>query len=194
MKKILLIIAAAFGLSGAALAESGVTPLGSASTGGANTWTQNQNFTGEIQSNGARVGYNLTATAVGTAYTLTATAAALDFGTTDPSITIDKAGTYLLLGGVNLKYTGATFVANRTVTAKFRRTNNTAADLGTALSLTTRIITTITDEMGTFDLFPVIYTTANTNDVITVFGDVSVLPTAGTLDASQAFILAIRIY
>jgi hypothetical protein len=58
----------------------------------------------------------------------------------------------------------------------------------------TDIITTLTYTFGVFDLPPVLYTTANVNDAITVFGDVSVVPTAGSLDAVAAEIVAIRLY
>ena len=133
--------------------------------------------------------------AVGTAYVLTDTAAALDFGTTDPSITINVAGTYLILGRVRLDYNGATFAAVRTVTVKLRRTNNTAADLtGGSTAFKTGIVTTVSNTMATIPLPPVVYTTTNTDDIITIFGDVSVAPTAGSLDAVQADVVAVRIY
>ena len=133
--------------------------------------------------------------AAGTAYSLTNTAAALNFGTTDPVITIDTAGTYLIMGNVRLDLNGATFAAVRTATVKFRRTNNTAADLtGGTTASKTPIVTTLSHTMATIPLPPVIYTTANTDDAITIFGDVSVVPSAGSLDAVEASIVAVRIY
>lgn len=148
-----------------------------------------------LLTDGSDKNYSLATYAAGTAYALTATPAALDFGTTDPVVTLAKAGTYLLLARVNLKYNAATFAASRTVTLKLRRTNNTAADLtnGTLTSLTD-IITTKTYTFGVFDLPRIIYTTTNTNDAITIFGDVSVIPTAGSLDAVAAEIVAVRLY
>ena len=139
--------------------------------------------------------YTLAAYAAGTAYSLTATSAALDFGTTDPVVTIDKAGTYAIRGKVTLNYTGATFAASRTVTLKLRRTNNTAADLtnGTTTVLTA-IVTTVTATFMVVELPEVLYTTANTNDAITIFADVSVVPTAGSLQAASASIVASRLY
>ena len=136
----------------------------------------------------------LTVYAAGTAYALTTTAALLDFGTTDPSLTITQPGTYLLLGRVVLDYNAATFSASRVVTLKFRRTNNTAADLtnGTT-TVDTDIITTITSTFGAFSLPPVIYTTSNENDIIQIFGDVAVAPSAGSLDAVAAEIVAVRL-
>ena len=144
---------------------------------------------------GSDKNHALSVYAAGTAYSLTATPAALDFGTTDPSLVLDKAGTYLLLARVNLKYNAATFAASRTATLKLRRTNNTAADLSNgSLTALTDIITTLTYTFGVFDLPRVLYTTTNTDDAITIFGDVSVVPTAGSLDAVAAEIVAIRLY
>ena len=127
----------------------------------------------------------------GTAYTLTATPAAIDFGTTDPSVTITNSGTYFIQAGAAVNWVGATFAANRTVTVKLRRTNNTAADLTSGASAaTTPIITTLTETWGQVDPPGVFYTTANNNDVITLFADVSVLPTAGSATISRAWITA----
>lgn len=131
--------------------------------------------------------------AAGTAYALTATSAALDFGTTDPTLTLNRAGTYLIFARARLDYNAATFAASRTATLKLRRTNNTAADLtGGSTSALTDIITTLTYTMADVS-WAVLYTTANTNDAITIFGDVSVVPSAGSLDATQASIIAIRV-
>jgi len=145
-------------------------------------------------SDGFDKNYSLAAYASGTAYALTATPAALVFGTTSPNLTLDKAGTYLLSGRINLQYAGATFAANQTVTLKLRRTNNTAADLtnGTT-TVTTRIITTITDELGSISLPPVLYA-ATAGDVISIFASVAATPSAGALNATDASIVATRLY
>lgn len=133
--------------------------------------------------------------AAGTAYQLTATPALLNFGTTDPTITLTQAGTYLLSAHVNLLYNAATFAAVRTVTLKIRRTNNTAADVANSpLVLSTAIITTQTYTFAAVALPQVLYTTANTNDALELFGDVSVVPSAGSLDAVGASILAVRLF
>lgn len=154
--------------------------------------TQSGNVT---LTDGSDKNYTLTSYAAGTAYSLTNTAAALDFGTTDPSVTINKAGTYSIRGKVRLNYTGATFAASRTVTIKFRRTNNTAADLtnGTEVVLTA-IVTTVTATFMEVVLPEVIYTTTNTDDVVKLFGDVNTVPSAGTLDAAAASIVVSRLY
>jgi hypothetical protein len=130
----------------------------------------------------------------GTAYTLTATAAAVDLGTTDPVLpALDKAGTYLIMGWAVLNYVGATFAADRTFTLKLRRTNNTATDLtGGAAALGSGITTTVT-QSRVVPLPPTIYTTSRTDDVINLFADVSVLPTAGSVTIGKAQLVAIRV-
>lgn len=135
----------------------------------------------------------LTVYATGTVYTITATSAGVDFGTTDPILTVNAAGTYLLRARVKVALNGATFSANRTLTVKLRRTNNTAADV--ADSTTTwivPIVTTITDTLAVIELPEVIYTTTNANDTIQIFADISTLPSAGTISIDEASIVAIR--
>ena len=132
--------------------------------------------------------------ASGTAYTLTNTSTALDFGTTDPALTINGPGTWIIFSRVTLKYNAATFAANRTVTIKLSRTNNTAADVtGATTAHITNIITTLT-YTESVQIPPVLYTTTNGTDSITIKGDVSVVPTAGSLDVTEAEIIAIRIF
>lgn len=141
-------------------------------------------------------GYGQTRSAysAGTVYTLTATPAAVDFGTTDPVITLTQPGTWMIFGRAKVDYVGSTFAAVRAVTIKLRRTNNTAADLtsGTVVQ-STNIITTLTYTMGEFVIPPIVYTTTNADDAITIFSDVAVLPTAGTITVSEASIVAVRI-
>lgn len=133
--------------------------------------------------------------ASGTAYSLTNSSTALDFGTTDPSLTLTQPGTYLIFSRVNIKYTGATFAASRTVTIKLSRTNNTAADVTNATAtFLTDIITTKTYTADIFSIPTVIYTTSNDSDVIVIKGDVSVVPTAGSIDITAAEIIAIRLF
>lgn len=148
-----------------------------------------------LQTNGTRVGYDVTAYGAGTAYALTDTAAAIDFGTTDPAIVVDAAGTYLIMGQVNLAYNGAT-VAAETATIKVRRTNNTAADISAVVVLDLPAATTLTHTYGVFVIPPFVYTTANTDDAVTLFGNVSAALGAGTIDATAigTSLVAIRLY
>ena len=147
------------------------------------------------QTGGNAVGYDRTAYGAGTVYSLTNSAAAIDFGTTDPAIVLDKVGTYLIFGQVNLAYTGATVVAE-TATIKVRRTNNTAADLSAVVVLDLPVATTLTNTYGVFQIPPFVYTTAATDDAVTLFGNVSAGLSAGTIDATAigTSLVAIRLY
>lgn len=151
-------------------------------------------FLNAIWRSTAFVANNLSVYASGTAYQLTATPALLDFGTTDPSLVISGVGTWLLSGRVRLDYNAATFAAVRTATLKLRRTNNTAADItNSSTGFKTQIITALTYTAGIIDLPQVIYTTTNTNDIIQIFGSVDVIPSAGSFDAVEASIMALRV-
>lgn len=154
--------------------------------------------TGSTGPTGATGGYAgvsyYTSYGAGTAYNLTASSAAVTMGTTSPSITISVAGTYLLLGRGSLVYNLATYLATQTATIKLRRTNNTAVDLANASTVKQlRALTLITDSAGSFEIPPTIYTTSNTNDVITLFAGVSAAPTAGNVQIQECDIQAIRI-
>lgn len=132
--------------------------------------------------------------AAGTSYQLTATPALTAFGTTSPSLTLTAAGTYLILGQFKIDYTGATFAAARTVAMKLRRTNNTAADLtAAAINLLTAVVTTFTGTLDSGFIPVTVYTTTNATDIIQLFGSVSVVPTAGSLDVAAASIVALKI-
>lgn len=141
------------------------------------------------------IGYNVTAYGVGTAYSLTNTAAAIDFGTTDPAIVIDKVGTYIVYGQVNLALNGAT-ITTETTTIKVRRTNNTAADISAVIVLDLPVTTLLTNTYGIFQIPPFIYTTTNTNDAIALFANVSAGLGAGTIDSTAigTSIVAVKLY
>lgn len=142
---------------------------------------------------GSAAGIEQEAYSAGTVYSLTATPALLDFGTTDPTLTVTTAGTYLIFWGGNYKYTGATFAANQTANMKVRRTNNTAADISNAtLTLTTRIITTVTDDLAVAAGKPVKYVAA-AGDILQVWGSLSATPSVGTVDCTDAWILVLKI-
>jgi len=132
--------------------------------------------------------------ATGTVYTLTNVSASVDFGTTDPIITVNASGTYAIRAKVKVALNGATFAANRTLTVKLRRTNNTPTDV--ANSSTTwivPIVTTITNTLAVIELPEVLYTTALGTDTIQLFADISVLPTVGTISIDEASIVAVRL-
>lgn len=130
--------------------------------------------------------------AAGTAYSLTTSAVLLNFGTTDPQIVITTPGTYMLMARVRLDYNGATFAASRTVTLKIRRTNNTAGDIISTV-FKTRVTTTESATAGVIALPLFIYTTNNSDDALEIRGSVSTVPSAGSLDAVEAELIAVRV-
>ncbi len=131
--------------------------------------------------------------AAGSVYALTATPGLLNFGTTDPEIIITAPGDYLIKAYCKLDYAGATFAANRTVTLKLRRTNNTAADLDNAShQYVTGVVTTVTETFIEV-AFECLYTTENTDDNIELWGSIDVVPSAGALNATEAYVMAVRL-
>src|SRR5206468_822119 len=102
----------------------------------------------------------------GAVYEMTAVAAQLAMGAGPPTLTIGSTGLFLLFALANVKFLSVTWAANHTMDLHLRRTNNTAADLVPAMTLTTPIITTITDTFGLFSLPPIAYTPAQAGDTI----------------------------
>jgi hypothetical protein len=110
------------------------------------------------------------------------------------SITLAAAGTYIISFWVRVNYIAATFTTNRVVTVKLRRTNNTAADLADGLiDFITPVITATNIEGALMYYESSLYTTANSDDAITIFADVSVVPSAGSAVVSRAWIKARKV-
>jgi hypothetical protein len=156
--------------------------------------------TGSITATAARaalgiLGTPLSVYASGTAYQLTNTAALLNFGTTDPSLIISSPGTWLILAQARIDYTGATFAAVRNVTLKLRRTNNTAADIANSpAGFKTDIITTLTYTAQLVKIPALVYVTTNSDDVLEVWGSIDTVPTAGSIDAVEASLVAVKLF
>lgn len=151
------------------------------------------NSTGAGAAIRAQTGKVVSILGAGSVYTLTATPAAVTLGTTSPAITLNGKGTYLMVGTAQVNLVGATFASSRVVTLKLRRTNNTAADVtGGAQALPTGITTTVTAPLQTVPILGV-YTTTVETDIISLFGDVSVLPSAGSITVDSAKLVAVRI-
>lgn len=138
----------------------------------------------------ARLGGSYQATAAGTAYTLTASYASVDFGTTDPSITLVAAGNYYLYVNVSTAFNAATFAGVQSVSAKLRRTSGTPADIGTPRSQPLPVITALTGAGPSVMVGPFPYT-ATANDVVTVQAILSATPGAGSVTVDACEITAI---
>jgi hypothetical protein len=132
--------------------------------------------------------------ASGAVYSLTDTAAALNFGGTDPAIVLLSAGTYLILSTAQLEYAAAT-ITTQTATLKLRRTNNTAADItGIFLTIDLPAATTQTYTVGAYSLPVAVYTTTNDDDALTLFGNLDAAAGAGSVQCSDASIVAVRLF
>lgn len=133
--------------------------------------------------------------AAGTAYTLTTSTAAVDFGTTDPVLTIANAGTYSIYVNIQTSFVGLSYTAAQSADFKLRRTNNTAADLTGSLFSGQIPVQTLQTALGpSVSIGPIKYTTALTTDTITVFGSISAAVGAGSVTATACTITAIRAY
>lgn len=131
----------------------------------------------------------------GTAYQLTNGAAVVTFGTSGAvEVAPNAAGLWHLYYFVRFDYNGATFAANQTVQAKLRRSNNTAADVtNSTREWKTEIITTLSHTAALLSVGPIPYSTVNVNDNIQLLSFVGTLPGAGTLDAVEAYLIAVPI-
>lgn len=132
---------------------------------------------------------------VGTNYTLTGSSADVTFGTTSPVITLTLPGTYLLSGTLTFYSNGATIASASTFSGTFRRRNNTAADIGTSVSLAgTPVITTYTNVLTTVPIPPRIYTTLNSDDIVGLRANYTGgVPSAGSFQVSNASIVAVKL-
>jgi hypothetical protein len=135
-----------------------------------------------------------TAYSSGTVYTLTTTSAKVDFGTTDPVVTLPAPGTYLILTNLKIEYAGLTTLLNA-CNFKLRRTNNTATDLSNAATTFNVVATLLTGTGGDVDVPAVIYTTTNSNDVIELWANrQNGISVTGNINVGEASIVAIRIF
>lgn len=133
------------------------------------------------------------AVASGTIYSLTTSSAKVDFGTTDPAVTIPEAGTYLIYVNIKIDFAGLTTVL-QTCNFKLRRTNNTATDLtGAITNVNIPAATLLTGTGPDTDMRVIKYTTTNSNDVIELWGNRQGV-TIGNINVSEASVLAVRIY
>lgn len=126
--------------------------------------------------------------AAGTAYSLTATQALLNL-TTPASLSLTP-GRWRIKAQVNLQFNGASFTASRTVTIKLRNTSD-GVDLDNGSdTVLTGIVATVTGQCGKGLIEVDLYLTQT--KTIQLFGAVSVVPSAGSLDvvAPGTFIVA----
>jgi len=142
--------------------------------------------------NRASAAYTESSTAEGTAYSLTTTLDTLKYGTTRPAITLQQAGTYLILLRNRTSFVGATFSANDTTVIVLRRVNNDPTDIDSVMAITP-IITTMTQHFAD-QTIPLIYSTVNANDVLQVWGKIYTAPEAGSVRVVGTNLVAVKLY
>lgn len=133
----------------------------------------------------------------GTPAPITESMVQLDFGTTDPQISLpggdstpEGKGWYLVTGFVRIDYDAATFAAPETVTVKIRNVNG-GVDL-VQVEFQTEIITTGTKTAALITFPPVLYE-AQGDSILQILAQISNEPSAGALEAVEARITAIQL-
>jgi hypothetical protein len=126
----------------------------------------------------------------GTAYIVTATVAAIDCGTADPSITLPTAGTYLIIGSAEYDMQSATFAANRSIQLYIRNTSDSANVYNSGAG--THVHTTASGRLTTITISEVV--TITSAKTFAMWSNVSIIPSAGSLEVPEAFIEAVRLY
>lgn len=139
-------------------------------------------------------GYYTNVNASGAVYTMTATSALIDFGNIDPVITVSQSGTWKIQVGLYVHYNAATFSSNQSINFKLRRTNNTASDIISTPAIGLNIVSNFTGGDFFILLPPVWYTTTNANDIIQLWGNLTALPSAGSITITGSWITAEKIY
>jgi hypothetical protein len=136
--------------------------------------------------------------ATGSPATITSAQAALEFagsGRMDPSVTLTSPGMYLILANVQLFYNAATLTAPRTCKIYLYRTNNSPGALDRATTtIPLRIATLVTDNGGSAVVPPILYETSRSDDKISIYGALSAPITSGFFQATEASIIAVRLY
>ena len=136
------------------------------------------------------------ATAAGTEYVVDITPQLLAFGTTNPSITLGGAGTYLITGRVRYDYkaydgTGATptvtTLLNSSTLGPISNSNSSWVGLPEDYSLQAYVTA------HCVPLNPVVYVTGTAGDVIEVWGSYNIGPTGGHIVAREATIVAVKL-
>jgi hypothetical protein len=135
---------------------------------------------------------NAAAYAAGTAYTLTATAAQMAFGTTTPALSGLTPGTYLIFGRVNFKSVGATLVNTDTITSYLYDTSVPGIIPNSSTVLNCPAQTTLTNTLAVIQTPPILYVVTSVS-VIQLWGVMNVIPSAGSVTAVEASIVAVRV-
>jgi hypothetical protein len=107
-------------------------------------------------------------------------------------MSLGEAGRYLIMAIARFDAVAATFAASRTITCYIYNATNSATLSNSTKAVLTPVITTATESLPHY-IAQVIYTSAADNEVVQLWGSVSVIPSAGTLDCTEAQIVAIKL-
>ena len=128
----------------------------------------------------------------GNPYTITTVFAQVTFaGGTNPTVTLDKAGTWAIKARVRVTRNNSTHIGLHNISLKLRRSNNTAADVTHALTKYAddpHSASNASEVAGT--LPEVLYTTANTTDIIQLWALLDVAASSGSHQVTEADIEA----
>jgi hypothetical protein len=119
---------------------------------------------------------------------------ALVWPTTTPTVVLAQTGTYALRSCVTAKYTGVTYAGAQTMQFYLVKTNGGGTSpLGSSTrNIEVPVLTTFTGG-DTVPLPEIIYN-ATAGDGISLFGDVSATPSAGSIVVTDAEIIAIKLH
>lgn len=127
----------------------------------------------------------------GHTYTMTGTSSELTFNGTGVRVSLGK-GRYILRGRIVVKLSGATYASATDILFRYRRITNTSATLYTS-TMTMEVMTTRTGTWLVAVLPDLAYNTAVDGDVVTLFGNVASLPSAGSILITEASLSAERL-
>jgi hypothetical protein len=130
----------------------------------------------------------------GTGYTITTTQSNVVFGTQSPSITLTSPGTYLIGGGINFGPNGCTTSTQTAVYLGLKRTNNTPTVILNRAVGGFETLSAVTGIMGTGPLLPYIYTTTNSDDILTLVTYYTGTVTSGALVINNSVIVANKLF
>ncbi len=145
---------------------------------------------------GATSGSSITSTsayASGSVYTLTATNALLNFGTTDPSVTLASAGTYVIFGRVRFDFV-AWNSTTKTISTNLRSTTTgDVVNAATSFILPDTTAGALSTTAASITLPPVQYT-ALAGEIVQIWASLdAVASVSGTITAVEASITALKI-
>jgi hypothetical protein len=162
----------------------------------------NLNFTGQIQTNvkanSVLDGLSVSAYASGQNHILDTTPSPLEFSEADPCIVIPSPGTWLIMLNAAIDCNKASYSsrASRDLKLSLYRANNNPGYLDLNIAVANSTIPVIKKFRGTLAYIGCnyIYHTAQSDDLIQVYGSVSTLPRRGTIGISPpTSIIAVKL-